>query len=193
MRAAIGCRDHSGWAVLVAMGGEPEAPSVLLRERVTLVADAVRMPYHLAADRSRGEAEVLIDRVEREAESGAFDALRSFVGRLQADEHEVAGIAVAAGATAVPSDLQTILGSHTLLHAAEGELYREAIASAAEAWRLPVTRFLNKRAIADAAAALGVAADALDGRLKALGKPLGPPWQKDHREAAAAALLVLVG
>lgn len=193
MRAAIGCRDHSGWAVLVGVGGDPAAPTVLARERVTLVEDDLRMAYHLAAEGPRHEAGGLIQRVERQAEEGAIDAVRDLVDRLRAERHDVVGLAVAAGNTPMPDALDTILASHALVHAAEGELYRDALASAADVCQLPLTRFAHTHAIAEAAAALGVHADGLDARLRALGKALGPPWQKDHRDAAAAALLVLAG
>jgi len=193
MRAAIGCRDHSGWAVMVVVGGDPAAPSVLTRERVVLVDENVRMPYHLAAERSLADGRALIRRVERAACKGASRALHDIVDDARRRGHDIEGVAVAAGTSAVPDDLARVLASHALLHAAEGELYREALTTAATSLALATTRFPTKHAISDAAAALGVGTDALDGRLKALGKPLGPPWQKDHREAAAAALLVLVG
>ena len=42
--------------------------------------------------------------------------------------------------------------------------------------------------LADASHELGVA---LGPSLTALGKSIGPPWQKDHKEATAAALVAL--
>jgi hypothetical protein len=43
----------------------------------------------------------------------------------------------------------------------------------------------------DSAAALGLAPAELGARLDGQRVRLGAPWQKDHKEAAAAALLVL--
>ena len=113
--------------------------------------------------------------------------------RLRGEGHEVAGVAIAVGTTEVPDDLATILASHARLHAAEGELYRDALVEGAAQLGLPVTRFANKGAISEAAQVLGVDSDALAARLAALRTTLGAPWQKDHREATAGALLVLAG
>jgi hypothetical protein len=38
---------------------------------------------------------------------------------------------------------------------------------------------------------MAMSRDVLDARLTALRRDLGPPWNADHRRAAAAALLVL--
>ena len=55
--------------------------------------------------------------------------------------------------------------------------------------RLPVTTIPATGALfADASQVLGVA---LEPSLAALGKSIGPPWKKDHKEAAAAALVAL--
>jgi hypothetical protein len=194
MQAAIGCRDHSGWAVLVALGGDPAQPKLLARQRVTLVDDSLpRQVYHAALEHELDAAAAMVTEVERAASKGARAAIRGLVKELEVDRHRVVGLAVAAGTANVPTDLATVLASHTFVHAAEGELYRDALAGAGPRCGLAVTRYPSKHAIAEAAAALGVDTSALDERLKALGKPLGPPWQKDHREAAAGALLVLAG
>jgi hypothetical protein len=192
MDVALGCRDHSGWAVVVGVGGDPSAPRVLARERIPLVDEALpRMAYHAALEVDLDDAGALIEQVTRSAEQYAERSLSSVADQLRADGHEVIGVAVAASNTAPPTDLAKILASHSLVHAAEGELYRDALVDATETLGLPLTRFPNKHALSEAAAALGVDTETLSARLAALRKTLGPPWQKDHREATAAALLVL--
>jgi hypothetical protein len=47
---------------------------------------------------------------------------------------------------------------------------------------------LGKGTLDHASRVLGVA---LEPSLAALGKAMGPPWQKDHKEATAAALVAL--
>jgi hypothetical protein len=165
---------------------------VLARERVELIGDELpRMPYHAAIDTTLARGKALVADVEQAAEQGATEALHALATRLRADGHDVIGVAIAIGKTDLPDDLAAILSSHTRVHTAEGELFRNALVEGATQAGLDVTRFANHAAIADAAAALGIATDALTTRLTVLGKPLGPPWRKDHREAAAAALLVL--
>jgi hypothetical protein len=194
MRVAIGCRDHSGWAVLVGIGGDAAAPTVLTRDRVELIDDALpRMAYHAALELDVDAGAQLIAQVERSAEACAERALSHLAGRLRDSGYDVAGVGIAIGTSPPPDDLAKILGSHTLLHAAEGELYRDALVAGAESADLPVTRYANKRAISELAATLQVDTDALAERLAGLRRTLGAPWQKDHREATAAALLVLGG
>ncbi|MEJ7584122.1 MAG: hypothetical protein WKF43_08535 [Acidimicrobiales bacterium] len=191
---ALGVRDHSGWAVVVAVAGDVTAPDVVLRERVALLdPDLPRQPYHAAVDLDLPEAATLIEQVERSAEHEAASMLNRVLADLAVTGHRVACIAVAAVTVAVPDSLEMVLSSHALLHAAEGELYREALAEAAAGEGLPVTRFLHKTVMADAAACLGVSGDEVRRTMNALGKDLGPPWQKDHKEATAAALIAAAG
>ncbi|MGW0810658.1 hypothetical protein [Nonomuraea sp. NPDC002799] len=74
--AALGMKEHCGWAVLVALGGVPDAPRVLLRERVTLLDDPALpdQPYHAAVGLGLDEAGGLIARVERSARTAARGA-----------------------------------------------------------------------------------------------------------------------
>lgn len=191
---AIGARDHSGWAVLVtvAMTDGTGTVEVLDRRRVGLVdPDLPRQPYHAAVGTPLDEAAALIEAVERSARAEAGSALAPLLSDLGGEGHEVVGMAVAADTSAVPDSLETILGSHPLLHAGEGALYRDALVDAADAAGIPVTRFVTKTVTQDSAAALGLAPAELTTRLDGQRARLGAPWQKDHKEAAAAALLVL--
>jgi hypothetical protein len=49
----------------------------------------------------------------------------------------------------------------------------------------------HKGTVEQASAALGVSAGALTATLTGLRRELGAPWQADHRDAAAAALVAL--
>jgi hypothetical protein len=182
----IGFRDHSGWAAAVTVSRKP---AVLDRRRVLLCdPELPRQVYHAAVGLDLAEAGNLIAEVERSAAASAEHELAGIVARLSADGHRICGVAVAVGTAQLPADLTTILGLHTLLHAAEGELYRDALADAADAAGLPVLRFAGKTLLAQAQAATG---RPIADTLADLGHGLGPPWAKDQKEAAAAALLVL--
>jgi hypothetical protein len=91
----------------------------------------------------------------------------------------------------LPTDILEILASHPLVHTAEGRLFREAIAGAAEQRSLPVTRFVQQDLYEQAAAQIGMSDESLRAQLTGLGRALGPPWQRDQKEAAAAAWLAL--
>ncbi|TMR89383.1 hypothetical protein [Nonomuraea basaltis] len=195
--AALGVRDHCGWAVLVAVGGAPEAPRVLLRERVTLLDDPSLpdQPYHAAAGLDLAAAGELIARVERAAHAAARDALDTAARELAGAGHDVLGVAldlgaVGAGRMALPDDLATVLSKHHYLHGAEGELYHEALMDAARGAGFAVSRYDFKELRDIAARMLGTDAA---GRVDGLRSQVGTPWTRDHKDAALAALLVLDG
>lgn len=93
----------------------------------------------------------------------------------------VAGVGVVIGDHPVPDSLATILASHALMHAAEGQLYRDALLEAAAACGLPARGVARRRAVA---LLTGELADAV----ALLGTRAGHPWRKQHKLAAVAAL-----
>jgi hypothetical protein len=103
----------------------------------------------------------------------------------------VAGVGLAAKTSQLPESLEKILASHALLHAAEGDLYREALAEAAAACGLPVAGFPPKELYGDAAVQLGIDEGAVRDLIARTGKAIGSPWRADHKEATLAAVLAL--
>jgi hypothetical protein len=167
--------------VIVAVAGSPGAPLILDRRRVELSDGSLPVqPYHAAADSglARAETAKLITEVEELAASCAAAALAEIAAAVGAGPSEVAGVAVVAKDRLLPEDLARILRSHALLHAAEGDLYEQALIEGAARAGLPVQRVTTTSA-------------PINPSLDAAGRALGPPWQKDHKMAAAAALSVL--
>ena len=185
MTAAAGIRDHSGWAVLVVLGGPATEPTLLERRRLTLCPDDLpRQAFHAAAAcGSPEEAADLVARVEQAVAAACRDAI--------ADLPPGTTVAVGVSPSRLPADLADILAAHPLLHAAEGDLYRRHLVAAAESAGAGVVRYSPKTVTAEAAAAVGTQPQVLEGRLRELGRAVGPPWQQDHRTAAAAAVLGL--
>jgi hypothetical protein len=164
--------------VAVVVGGTATAPAVLDRRRLALCGDALpRQPFHAVAE--AGAPRRVIDAVADEAASAASAALADLTSAAAGTVPGVviAGVGVLARPRDLPDDLDRVLASHALLHAAEGALYERALLQAAE------------RA--------GLAAHVVDPRnvptaeIGALGRTIGPPWQKDHKLAAMAAFTVL--
>jgi hypothetical protein len=182
----LGFRVHSWWAIVVAVSGPAASPVIAHRERVTLLDDAsVREPYHAAVALPLREAPALIGSVEKAAVAAAVATIRGFVSSLG----PVAAVGVVGGNRRLPTELPRILASHALVHAAERDLYERAIIQGATRAGLPVTTIpATGTLFDDASHVLGVA---LEPSLAAVGKSIGPPWQKDHKEATAAALVAL--
>jgi hypothetical protein len=187
----IGVRDHSGWAIVVALASPIEQPSVVCRERATVCPPELpRQAFHAAAD-DRAHAGRLIGRVERAVMRLTAGVVADIVTTIEqaVPGARIGGMAVPIGPPRLPTDLDDILAVHPLLHAAEGDLYRRAFCAAAATRAIPVVRFDPKAATSQVAAVLDCPAGVLDARLRHLGAGLGPPWQQDHRIAAAGAML----
>lgn len=182
----LGWRVHSWWAVVVAVSGPVASPVVLRRERVTLLDDeSVQEPYHVAVGLPADQAKASIRAVEEAATTAATSIVSDFVASLGS----VAAVGVVGGSRRLPTELSRILASHALLHAAERDLYEQAVVAGAARVGLPVTTVpATGKLIDHASQVLGTE---LEPPLAALGRSMAPPWQKDHKEATAAALVAL--
>jgi hypothetical protein len=172
---ALGVAPRSSSAVVVALTGPPDV-RLLARTHVDLVSDDLpAQAYHAAASLPPAQAERLVQRWAEEALSSAAACFAELMvdGRVMA-------VGIAAVVRPVP-DLDVVLRSHPLLHLAEGQLAREVLAEAATRAGLPV-HYLDPKGSHDPAAVE---------RTVALGRIAGPPWRKEHRMAALAALAAL--
>lgn len=179
--AALGVSARSSSAVFVAVTGPPEVPRLLRRQRVDLVGEGLpEQVYHAAAGLDLAEAESLIERWAHGAVDHAAFGIAD-VRQAAADAHSHLEVAsIVAEVRELPA-LAVILRSHPLLHKAEGQLSREAIAEAAQAAALTV-HYVSPRSPHD---------PDLAERVVELGRAAGPPWRKEHKLAAGAALLAL--
>ena len=187
---AIGFRVHSGWAAAVAV---TEGPKVVDR-RVIVIADPAidgsKQPFHAAEGRPFKKAEDLILRCGESTNALAAAALGEMLTGLRTD-HKVIGCGLLLSSTRTLPDLKAILASHAMIHAAEGEFFRDAMARSARNCRLPVHRVREKDLWRTCESEMHVPAEALARRIGALGKELGPPWRQDEKLAALVAWLVL--
>jgi hypothetical protein len=181
----LGWRVHSWWAVVVAVTGPAASPEVVHREQVTLVDDErLQEAYHAAAGVPLGEAPALIASVSATATGAAESAIRGLVSSVG----PVAAVGVVGGNRKLP-ELPQILAKHARLHEAERDLYERSIMEGAARAGLPVTTVpATGKLLSEASDLLGVA---LEPVLASVGKTIGSPWQKNYREAAAAALVAL--
>ncbi len=187
MKAAAGFRAHTGWTAAVVLAGPLDRPRIVERRRIDLLAPGVPWEcYHAAAALSRPKAEALIDKARDTARDLAHEALRDMC-----DEHGTAAIGVVLSNARPLLSIEEALSSHPMKHAAEGQLYRQALIDAGNELGLRVAA-LPERDLADAAAgALGLSPVALRGRIGDLGRELGPPWAQDQKAAALVAWLAL--
>ena len=193
-QAAVGFRVHSGWSALVAISLENDAPTVLSRERVHLVETFIykfRQPYHTAERMPLEKARAFVDESLVEAKRLACSALRSTEKELGNKGYELArGALLLASGKALP-DLESILLSHALIHAADGEHFREALRHACADCGMEIASFRERELVERGVRTLRTRRDRLLRRLTELGTGFGPPWTQDEKYAALGAWLVL--
>ena len=194
VHAAIGLRVHSGWAVLVAVAGSPASPDVIDRRRIELI-DGESLggpqPYHAAAEMESGPGKELVGRAIASARVHAAKALRAAVADLRKKGYNAGACGIVAASGKPLPELRAILASHALIHTAEGEMFRDALAHAAHQMGLAVERVPEKGLFAAVKPRLGISEEALKRRLAEIGRQIGSPWRQDEKNATVVAALVL--
>jgi hypothetical protein len=193
---ALGFAPHSGWGALVGVGAAGGALRLLLRERLVLADERdpeSKQPYHAVEGLPVPEAARRLKAYTAGAERMAATALRTIVAALAKDGHSVVGLGILDSAGRQGRSLAEVLASHALIHTADGNHFRDAVAAAATGCRVPVARVRAKDLEAQAEAAIGRPLETLRQALKELGREAGPPWGADQKAAALLAWRVLAG
>jgi hypothetical protein len=192
--AAVGVAEQGNSAVLVtvAPGGE-----LLDRRRMDLTERGLPThPHHHegswavgrylntpgARALSLAEAVALVEQVRASAVRGAREGLEALAAAVPVP---IASIALRA-CPELPPTIEQRISDNRAQTMADSVMYRQALASAAEARGWSVHWYDRERVFQDAAAALG--GEDVDAFLQAMGRSIGPPWQAKHKLAAAAAL-----
>lgn len=191
--AAVGVAEHGNSAVLVTIAADGE---LLDRRRVDLTTGLPTHPYHhegswavgryLNSSWSRpislADAVELVERVREAAARGARESLAALTAAVAVP---IASIAIRLCPELPPTTEERITDTRAATMA-DSVMYREALATAAEARGWSVCWYDRERVFREAAAALRE--KDVDAVLRAMGRSLGPPWQAIHKLAAAAAL-----
>ncbi len=193
-RIALAFRAHSGWAAMVALRDPVAAPLVVQRRRVELIEGEIpRQPYHAAEKMPLREAEAFLDECAAVARAMANKAVRAAVENMAAKGYTVAGSCVLLGSGRAPASLASTLASHTMIHTAEGDFFRNALKDACQECGLAVAPVKEKTLWDRATAGLGMSRADLACRVCELGKTIGPPWTQDEKLSALAGWIVLAG
>jgi hypothetical protein len=121
----------------------------------------------------------------------ARQAVQKIVDQLSQGGYRGIGLGILESAGRKGSALGNILASHALIHTADGDHFRNAMAAAASRCGLPTFRVRARELDARAAEAIGKPIETLQLVLKGVGRDMGPPWGADHKAAALLAWLVL--
>lgn len=168
-RAVVGI--HGGVAVVLT--GVGDDLGVVVRG---VVRTRESQPYHDAQSLPLDEAERLIDAASEAAAARATDDLRRMVEEVASNGVEVTRAGVVARQYRLPATLAATLRSHPSCHAAEGQMTVDALLEACS--RLGIEVVASPES-------------SIDPKAEAVGKVIGPPWRKEHKIAATAALRAL--
>jgi hypothetical protein len=185
---------HSGWAALVAVSHSAGKVEVIERRRVAITtpgSPGANQPYHFAETLELPEAETFLGTCFAASKRLALAAVQDVLAELRGRQYRVVGSAVLLASGRPLPPLSKILASHALIHAAEGEFFREVFSKACEELGLYVTGLRERNLDERVQTTFGKAATRTWRQIFALGRSLGPPWTKDQKTAALAALVVL--
>jgi len=192
--ATVGVAENGNSAVLITV-----APGGVLLDRRRIDLTEGNLPTHphhhegswavgryLSTPGARvislADAVALVEQVRAAAARGARESLEALAGAVRVP---IACIAIRACPELPPTIEERIIDNRAQTFA-DSVMYREALATAAEARGWSVHWYDRERVFRDAAAALG--RKDIDDFLQAMGRAIGPPWQAKHKLAAAAAL-----
>jgi len=194
--AAIGFSPHSGWAAMVVLGGTAAAPELLARIRLQLI-DArdpeSKQPYHAVEFLCVEEATGRLDGYMAVAIRLAQDSIRAESEELKRRGIAVKSVGIIESSSRKQVSLPSILASHALIHAADGDHFRNALFVAAEQCRLRVCRMPARDLEDHAGKCLRLPINRILETVKNLGQEKGPPWGADQKKAALLAWTLLAG
>jgi hypothetical protein len=194
VKVALGFKAHSGWAALVVIGDSGKELRVVDRRRLELVdsdSSWAKQPYHAAEDLDPKSAQELVKNGTEAAYQTAQRVMLAAVKSLRKQAHEILACVVLVPSPMPPWSVAEILAVHFRMHKAEGVLFPEALASAAEKCGLNLIRIPEKQLSEEAEKLFAPPLTALTTQVVRLGKTVGPPWGKDQKNATLAALIGL--
>jgi hypothetical protein len=179
---------------MVVLGGTTAAPKLLDRSRVTLIDERdpdAKQPYHAVEFLCIEEATGRLDGYLSVATRMAQASIEAQAEKLKKLGMALKSVGILESSSRKDLALTSILASHALIHAAEGNHYRNALSAAAEQLRLEVCRLPGRALEAHATKCLRQPRQRLLDTVNGLGREVGPPWGADQKQAALLAWTLL--
>jgi hypothetical protein len=137
------------------------------------------------------EAQIFLDQQRDEVRVLALAALRSAQTEVTQQGYKLTRAALLLASGRPLPELPKILASHSIIHTADGEFFREALLHACARANLAVAKIKDRELLATASTTLRRKPPALTRFINELGRPLGSPWTQDEKFAALGAWLAL--
>jgi hypothetical protein len=190
----MGFSPHSGWAAMVVLGGTAAAPELLARARVQLIDDQdaeSKQPYHAVEFLCVEEATGRLDGYMAVATRLAQDFIRARSEQFKERGIAIRSVGIIDSSSRKQISLPSILASHALIHAADGDHFRNALCVAAEQCRLQAYRIPARDLEQHAGKCLRLPVNRMLATVKSLGLGKGAPWGADQKKAALLAWSLL--
>jgi len=179
---------------MVVLGSAPSDLRVLARARVELIDDhdpESTQPYHAveslcveeATGRLRGYLEVAVGL--------ALAAIETQYAAVKQRGYQVKSVGIIESSGRKEISLSSVLKSHALIHAAEGDHFRNALSAAAQGLGLRVSRIRGRDLEDHAVSQLRLPLKSMLDTVNDLGRQVGPPWGADQKKAALLAWTLL--
>jgi hypothetical protein len=179
---------------VVALGTAPTGPRVLARSRIDLIDGHFpesKQPYHAVEMLAVEEAAQRLDRYRIQAEEMAGSAMVQIGEHLTGQGYELQSVGILESSGRKGGSLPSILASHALIHTADGDHFRNALAATAKRGGLEVYRVPARVLPVQAEARLRRSFGLLRAAVNELGRQVGSPWGADQKNAALLAWLLL--
>jgi hypothetical protein len=179
---------------MVVLRGTAAAPELLARSRVLLIDEhdpESKQPYHAVEFLCVEEATGRLDGYMAVATRLAHDAIRAQSEQGKGRDIVIRSVGIVDSSSRKQVSLPSILASHALIHAADGDHFRNALFVAAEQCRLPVCRIPARTLEAHAGKCLRRPVHRILETVEKLGLGQGPPWGADQKKAALLAWTLL--
>jgi hypothetical protein len=182
----VGVSDHNGWAICVCVAAHKGKPAIVDRRRVSLIdAGLPNLPFHHETfGMTLPQAEALIKEVQESALRCAERELNLLQSSVQGNLGTI--VMRQPPLPKLPTVAESRASSH-VNNRADPMIYLGALSTAASNLGIAMEWIPRGEERARAAKVLRITSDELDHWLAGLRAELGPPWQKDHRDAAAKA------
>jgi hypothetical protein len=202
VQIGLGFRALKGGSVVVGVATDGVEPRVILSSFLATAAEGDRLslePYHVATGMKRGpdggasaEAKAMIAEARKLQDSLAVAGLADIAASLRKDGYEpVIAVLLINRAGWITDLLDYSLAFADHAPVAEGLAVRDALRVAFSQAGIDALEIDEKSLPALASEQLGLGADDIDARLKALGAIAGKPWRKEQKLACLAAWVAL--
>jgi hypothetical protein len=191
MRAALGFRVKSGWAMSVLLAGPASSPN-LLGCRSVLLSDPnepqSKQPYHAALDLPEKEGVAIVRKLRKIVIDAAEHSVSELLKRASELKCSVGGAALVVGSLVDPASLHN---DHMRAHGLEGQLFRTALEDAIRAHDIRCNVLVEKTAYETVAKTVHKSPAETKRAIAMLGDSHNGSWRAEEKLAALAAWMSL--